>query len=172
MESPNSSTSKTLLLGLILATGAVLSCGTDGGTGPDRLTIADFAGRWEGLQYAVVSSVDPNVRFDLIEDGGTVHMTVEPSGSFSGTVGIPGARIGMPEVELITFPVSGLWRLEGMDRIHIEFLPQIPPIFTIMDPFFELDGNRLTIWEETAEFDFDGNGEMAPANFVGIMVRP
>ncbi len=161
-----------LSAGAIVVGAMLTGCGADDSTGPDGLSIADFAGAWEGTQYAVVSSADSDIRFDLIEDGGSVQMTVEPSGSFSGTVGVPGARIGMPEVEMITFPISGLWRLDGEDQMHIEFLPQIPPIFTTMDPFFELDGNTLTIWDETAEFDFDGNGQTAAANFVGIMVRP
>ena len=72
MESPNSSTSKTLLLGLILATGAVLSCGTDGGTGPDRLTIADFAGLAYHHARAVIdkkSFANAGARVDVYSRG-------------------------------------------------------------------------------------------------------
>jgi hypothetical protein len=77
----------------------------------------------------------------------------------------------MPEAGVVTVPLAGVMRLTSPDRLRIDFVPEIPPIFTTMDPGFTVVGNRLTILDDTANFDFDNDGEKEPATFQAQFVR-
>ena len=158
-------TAVSVLFGTLLA-----ACG-DGGTAPDEFTIADLAGSWDASELSVTAKASSAVSMDLIASGGAVHWATQPSGNFTGTAVLPGALIGMPEAGVVTLPLSGVMRLTTPNKLRIDFIPEIPPIFTTMDPGFTVDGNRLTILDDTAEFDFDGDQVKEPAVFRAQFVR-
>lgn len=156
------------LLGLFMA---MVACDGGGGTEPDELTIADLAGSWQGTQFSVTSQANPALVFDLISSGGSVNVSVQTQGTFTGTASLPGDLIGSPELGVITVPLAGVMRLMNEATLRIDYIPEIPPIFTTMDPEFTLNGNSLTIIDDTADFDFDGDGVEEPAIFRGTLSR-
>jgi hypothetical protein len=150
---------------------ALLVACSDAGTEPDGFAIADLAGSWESTAFSVTSQADASLSFDLIGGGGAVNVSIQPSGNFTGTAVIPGVLIGNPEMGVLTVPLAGVMRLMEGDRLRIDFIPEIPPIFTTMDPAFTLSGNSMTIVDDTADFDFDGDGIEEPSVFTGTLTR-
>lgn len=153
----------TALVGMLVIAGLVSGCGEEGATAPDELTIASLAGSWTGTEFAISSSADSAIALDLIASGGAILVSVEPIGSFTGTAVIPGVLIGDPALGTLTVPLAGVMRLIDETTLRIDFVPEIPPIFTTMDPTFTLSGNTLTILDESAEFDFDADGATEPS---------
>lgn len=156
----------TLGLGVVLA----LGCG-DNGTEPDGISAADFAGSWEVTSFVVTSHDDPNLSSDLIAGGAAIHVAVQPSGSFSGAAVIPGELVSIPEIGVVTVPLAGVVRVVDQETLVVEFVPQIPPVFTTWNAEFTLIGDVLTAVDTDAEFDFGDDSTWDRAIFQTTMVR-
>lgn len=156
--------------GMLILSMMVTGCGDDG-SGPEEGPMADYVGTWEGTQFAIVSAANPAVAFDLIGAGGSMVFSVQSNGNFSGTAAVPGVLMGAPEMGTITIPLSGVMTPLDGGRLRISFIPEIPPVFTTMDPETTLVGNTMTLYYGAAGFDFDQDGVHEDAIFQGEMVR-
>lgn len=154
---------RTVAVGALLASILVSACGEESATAPDEFTAAGLTGSWEGSAFSISSVADPETGFDLIEAGGAIMVSVEAGGNFTGTTVIPGILIGNPDLGALTIPLAGVMQLIDDTTMRIDFVPEIPPMFTRMDPTFTLNGNALTILDDAAEFDFDADGATEPS---------
>lgn len=158
------------LAGMLVLTLAIAGCGDDG-AGPEEGPMAEYAGTWEGTQFALVSAANSQIAFDLIGAGGSMVFSVQANGNFSGTATIPGALMGAPEMGTITIPLSGVMNPMDGGKLRISFIPEIPPLFTTMDPEATLVGNTLSLYMADGAFDFDQDGVTETAILQGEMVR-
>lgn len=162
---------KAALGGFLVMALAVIGCDGGDGTGLDEGEMAQYAGTWTGTQFALTAAQNPAMAFDLIGAGGSMVFSIQPNGNFSGTATVPGVLMGVPEMGTITIPLSGVMRLQSETKLRIDFIPEIPPIFTTMDPDVTLSGNTLTLFYDEGTFDFDQDGVNEPSVFQGQMVR-
>jgi hypothetical protein len=131
----------------------------------------DLAGTWEITEFSMTSAGDPAVTFDLIALGGSAHLGLQASGNFTGTAVIPGLLVGVPQGGPITLPLAGVVRLVDGVTLRIDFIPEIPPVFTALEAGFTLEGNSLTVVDEAATYDFDNDGAREPARFRAVLFR-
>lgn len=142
-------------------------CGDDEtGTGPDMLTLADFQGSWDAMQYTVASSDTPQISLDLIALGGSFTIDADDQGNFTGEAEIPEA-VGGP----VTLQYQGNFNLVTQDSMEVVFNPEIPPFLTSFVGAFELVADTMFISDNNTTFDFDQDGTEDPAIFEGTMVR-
>ncbi len=100
---------------LLYASVFLVACGVSGCSSDDfdpeedPIVIADLAGTWTCTQFLAVSTVDPQVQFELISLGGSLFVTVAPDGSFVGQASFPDPDTGIP----IDVPFSGSFDLES-----------------------------------------------------------
>ena len=162
---------RCLPVAVILAcTWAVTAC-ADNTTGAEVEGIARFAGTWQCKQFSITHNEHPGVVIDLVGNGGAVQMSIQASGTFSGTATIPGVILGDPEMGPVTVPISGVLRDLGTDRVRFDFIPEIPPVFTTMDTEYAFIGNTLTLEDQESVFDFNGDGTGEPGTFSGHFTR-
>lgn len=150
---------------------ALLAGCEDGGTGPGEFNVADLAGSWDATELSVTSKADPALSVRLIEGGGAVHWAIQPSGAFLGTAVVPGVLLELPNIGVVTVPLSGRIRLLDPSTLRLDFIPEIPPMFTTVDGSFTLTGNTLTLVDEDAEYDFNLGGSDEPAVLRAVLVR-
>ena len=159
------------LLSVVLLVGMLLvGCGDDDKEGevqPQPIVIADFAGAWVAQQYKATSIDDPETSLELITVGGAFQFDADEEGAFEGRGFVPATVAGVT-VEL---PFQGNVELLTQDSLLVDFTPDLPPFLTDMRGSFSLEGNSLAIIDSNATFDFDGNQELDPAVFEGIMVK-
>ena len=70
-----------LYLSILFVACGLSGCSSDdggNGTDPDPIVIADLAGTWNCTQFLAVSTVDPQIQFELIAMGGALAVTVAP----------------------------------------------------------------------------------------------
>ena len=162
---------RLLLVPLLFVALSVPGCGGDdddnGGTGPDLITIADFAGTWNATEFRATSLDDPQIQFELVAAGGSMTITVQPDGAFTGTVSFPDPDTG----QIVTIPVSGTFTLVSQTEVEADFALEIPPLLEDTTVEFELVGNTLTLHEDVTTFDFDFDGDIDPASFDATFVR-
>jgi len=144
-------------------------CSGDDATGPTETTVADLAGLWQASAFSQTSDADPSVGADLIAMGGNMNWSVQTTGSFTGTAVLPGALVGTGGT--ITLPLSGVIRLVDANTLRIDFVPEIPPLFTFLNAAFTLSGNTLTVIDSRSSFDFDGDGQKEGASVRAVFVR-
>lgn len=151
-----------LLGGVALALmlgGLAVSCGGD-----DEITEADFEGSWTGLEYTITPKDDPAAAMELIAAGASFMLEVDDEGNFSGEMEIP-AVLGGP----LTIPAQGTFEVVDQETLRMTFNPEVPPFLTSYTGPFELDGDILTLTDESSTFDF-GAGEV-PVTTVGKLER-
>jgi hypothetical protein len=145
----------------------VVGCGSDdNGGGPDLIVISDFEGEWVITEYKATMAANPAVSLELISLGGAMTFEADEDGDFTGRTFVPPSFAGM-NVELTA---QGTMELLSQDSLLVSFVPEMPPFLTEMRGEFEMTGNTVTLYDENAEFDFDGDQQMDPAIFEGTMV--
>jgi len=158
----------TRLLAVFALAGLLLvGCGSDDNGGePDVIVISDFEGAWTITQYKATWKDVPTVSLELISLGGAMEFDLDETGDFTGRAFIPATLAGM------TLELSALGNMEiiTQDTIQVSFTPE-QPFLTDFRGAFELSGNTVTLYDENAEFDFDGDMQMDPSIFEGIMVK-
>ena len=159
-----------LYLSILFVACGLSGCSSDdggNGTDPDPIVIADLAGTWNCTQFLAVSTVDPQIQFELIAMGGALAVTVAPDGSFVGEASFPDPDTG----QLIVVPFGGTMDLISQTVLVMGFLVEIPPFLESGSSEFTLVGNTLTLHQEVSTFDFDFDGVDDPATFDAILVR-
>lgn len=155
---------------VLVTASLVMACG-DSGTDPEEEGIARFAGSWTSSAFSITSQLHPGTSFDLVGAGGAVQMSVQPSGSFSGTATIPGSLLGIPELGTVNAPISGMIRIVDATTLRIDYIPELPPVFTTMEPSFTLSQTTWTMEDPSAVWDFDADGIGDAGTFLGTFVR-
>lgn len=146
-------------------------CSRDG-TGLDEFTLADLAGSWDMASFQVTAHSDPQLSIDLIEGGSAIFVSIQPTGDFQGSGVFPGHLVAIPEVEVISVPIVGFVQLTGPGRLRIDYIPELPPIFTTWQPDFELVADTLFLVDPGMVFDFhDEDGGWDPSIFQARLVR-
>ena len=159
---------KALFYFSILFVAAGLSgCSSDDFIEPDEIVIADLAGTWTCTQVLAVSTVDPQVQFELIALGGALSVTVAPDGTFVGEASFPDPDTGLP----VAVPFAGTFNLASQTVVVAGFVVEIPPFLEDGSFDFTLIGNTMTLHQEVTTFDFDFDGVDDPAEFDATFVR-
>ena len=156
-----------VVLPLIVVLAVVIpltGCGDDGGTQPEEITVADFEGSWTGLSFTVTAKENPLLTADLVALGGSVEMTADDAGKFTGEMVIPEA-LGGPT----TLPFTGTVSLPNQEMMTVTFDQEFPPLLTSFTGPFSYDGNTLGATDENTSFDF-GEGEV-PATATAVFER-
>lgn len=166
MRSTTSGIRSTLGVALICM---IAGCAGDDATGPAEPSVADLAGLWMGMSFSITSTADPALKMDLMGMGGTLSWAIQASGSFSGTAVVPGALLGQEGA--ITIPVSGVMRVVESTTLRVDFVPEIPPFFTAFTSQYSVVGDVLTLHDDGAKYDFDGDGVNDPAVLHGTFSR-
>ena len=156
-----------LYLSALLVAAGLSSCSSDDPVEPDEIVIADLAGTWNCTQFLAVSTVDPQVQFELIAMGGTLVVTVAPDGSFVGNASFPDPDTGLP----VAVPFAGTFDLASQTVVVAGFVVEIPPFLEDGSFDFTLTGNTMTLHQEVTTFDFDFDGVDDPAEFDATFVR-
>lgn len=148
----------------------LLSCSSDDGevmsdTGPD-FSISELAGTWNAtsltFSFSGSGTVPDPSSYDVVADGGSASMVVQSSGRFTLTVtpnGEPSESFG------------GRMYFEDGEFFAIQFDDDPPD-----DPTYfgaALSGNTFTLngGPDTAEWDFDGDGNDEPASVYLVLVK-
>jgi len=109
---------------------------------------SDLEGTWDLIKYEYQSNANPDLTFDMVEEGMDVEMTVESDGDFS----MSGSYLGFP------FSFSG-----QMNESDSGIEDNDP------NSIITLDGKRLTIVLEDEEWDF-GDGD-EPATLTQVFQK-
>jgi hypothetical protein len=136
---------------LVLAALALTACGESTTT----VEIADLAGSWSATQFEYEDQSVPGFSVDAISDaGGTLNVTVQESGAFSGDLRIPGLTVdGMGQT--ITVPVGGTFSINGSTlSVDFDAATEALGLLVDFDASFDLNGDVLTFTTEDADFDF------------------
>jgi len=148
--------------------GAILvGCGSDDGSSPDLITLADFEGSWVAVSYSVTSVAIPGLSLEVISMGATFEWEADDAGHFTGSAFIPAALAGQD----LNLDFQGAVTLLSQDSVVVNFNPEIPPFLTQLRGEFHLAGDVFTVTEEDSEFDFNGDGNMEAAIFEGTFER-
>lgn len=140
---------------LSLAVSVTLVACDDETTGLTGLDIADLAGDWRASEFAYTHAENPDIVAPIIFAGGTFDVTVQESGAFSATLGLPNQATG--EVDQV--PLSGTLVLEDDETISIDFDGQTEGLgFSDFSATYTLDEPILTWEADDVDFDFPGDG--------------
>lgn len=156
-----------LYLSVLFVAVGLSSCSSDDFVEPDEIVIADLAGTWTCTQFLAVSTVDPQVQFELISMGGSLVVNVAPDGSFVGNASFPDPDTGVP----VAVPFAGTFDLASQTVVVAGFVVEIPPFLEDGSFDFTLNGNTMTLHQEVTTFDFDFDGVDDPAEFDATFVR-
>jgi hypothetical protein len=148
---------------------SLTACATDDTTGPEAPSVADLAGTWAGVSFALESAASPGLGIDLMQMGGSMTLAITTSGSFTGLVVLPGLVVNQPGT--VTIPLAGVIRMLDDTTLRIDFVPEIPPIFTTLNTTFTLERRSLSLVDPGSKFDFDGDGVSEGAIFRGSFLR-
>ena len=140
---------------------ATLGCGGD--DDDEGITLKDFEGSWEATSFVITSIDDPSTSLGLIAAGGAFTLVVDDSGNGEGSVVLPEALGG------ITLPFIGSVELVDQETIRVTFDQEIPPLLTNFAGPLMLEGDTMTVTDESSTFDF-GTGEV-PVTGTFILVR-
>ena len=139
----------------------------DGGDGGAPVVQADLAGTWTATQFQVTSADNPLLSLDLIALGGSLTVTVDTDGNFTGQAAV----LDPATFQTVTVPLAGRFMLVDQDMLTIDFDPDIPPFFTDDTMDFSLEDGTIHLYDDTTDFDFDGDGNGESAIFEGELVR-
>ncbi len=117
----------------------------------------DLEGTWTADSFVFVSDDDPSTSVDLLEDGGSITVTLNADGTYRVVQSWPDGEGGVDESE-----ESGSYvALEGLLWLIQPEAHDAPPV-----QLYEVDGETLVMTVPNAEFDFDGDGEDEAATIV------
>ena len=133
----------------LMAVLALYGCDEDALLGPPDPALAPLVGQWNGTTFHVAPQAAPGAGFDVIAQGGTFVLEIEPSGRYAAILESGGVVNG--ELGVIT-----------VDGNKMTQTPTSPP----SDPSeveWGMEGeNHLTLDGE-GEFDFNFDGVPDPA---------
>jgi hypothetical protein len=140
----------------LLATFALAACDED----PTGVEIADLAGFWTATEFSYDDQTGdaPGFNIDVVSAtvGGTVTLDVSESGTFTGTVRIPGLTVDPGTGETITMPIGGTISLISDETLSIDFNAETEQLgfFSDFDADFTLSDNLFTFINEDTTFDY------------------
>jgi hypothetical protein len=135
---------------------------------PTVIFTEDFEGFWEATSYTATSVANPAVSVETIAMGATYDFDVDATGNAIGNAFIPAALAGQ-DTSFTDFDASFV--LMYQDSMMIAFDPIQPPFLVNAYGNFTLEGDELTLTDENALFDFDGNQIPEPAISVIVLER-
>ena len=159
---------RIILLCLTLVSFLASGCDQGSPVGADTFDLSSLAGVWEVTEFGFISNDDPEMVFDLVAAGGSTTISIQPQGTFTGSVFLPDALTGQGD---LTIPVSGIMRLVEDDCIRVDFIPELPPLLVAMHADFEVLGDELVLSDPNRQFDFDEDGTTEPATLIVRGVR-
>ena len=134
------------LASLALAGIFAAACGSDLAGPQDDL--AFLVGEWEALRFVITPVALPNQSFDLVADGATFRLDVQPSGQYTAVLTVPG---------LGSSPELGTIEIDGDELV---FHRNVPAPATDSHATFELlEPDRLIF---TGPSELDVNGDRSP----------
>jgi hypothetical protein len=121
-------------------------------------TVQDLVGDWEATSLLVTSVAASSVSVDILAQGASFFINVQPSGSYTSSLVFQGTA----------FPELGELEVDG-DRLilRVQVATTGPRVDTAQ---FELSGDRLEIQGPTL-FDFNLDGLVEPATLDAVLQR-
>ncbi len=142
-------------LAALVALSMGVACGDS--NAPDPLTLENLVGTWRATQFLFTQQSDPSTFFDLIQNSGSVTITIAANGTYVGQQ----SAFGNTETLSGTITVSGSFvTLTDDDE------PGDPTQFAA-----SLIGNTLTLTSSDFTFDFDFDGTDEPATLTAVLQR-
>jgi hypothetical protein len=132
------------LAGILVAT----ACGNDP-LGPQD-DLAFLVGDWEAVRFLITPLELPNQSFDLVAEGATFKLNVQPSGQYTARLTVPGLGAS-PELGTIT--------VEGDELIFNRTVPGPP---TESRATFVLLGPDRLVFAGPSELSLSGDGSPDP----------
>ena len=157
---------RTALVALMVGSLGMAAC-SDDDEDPTGPTISQFAGVWTASEVRYTSKSTPSRTLDITKVGGGLSMNISSTGTFTGTLTIPG--IG-------AIPIKGDVELEGSNSADVNFDwsapfdPNNPPIddFTAT---YTLNNNTLVFTNPDADFQFPGQAAAEASVALITMTR-
>lgn len=133
-------------LPLILALlGALVSCGDDSSVDPDP-SIDFLVGDWNAVRFEIAPQGSPGDAFDLLDQGGSFSINVQPSGQYTAQL----TFMGVPAP-----PEIGFIEVDGDELVIQRTTPA--PTTTTRAVYEEIASGRV-VFSGPSEFDIDQNG--------------
>jgi hypothetical protein len=130
-----------VFIALVLSAVLVVGCGDDGG--PSNVTLADLVGSWVGDEFEFTNQANRAESVDLVAAGAVVIMTVASNGRY--TIGAADPFGSGADLIKGSMLVEGGYLLATNDDE-----PGETAAFSA-----QLSANRLTIFTDEVDFDFD-----------------
>jgi hypothetical protein len=132
-----------------------------GGCGDDSLdpdpSVAFMVAEWQAIRMVVVNLANPSIAPDLIRNGATFYLDVQPSGWYTAIL----TAFGQPATEFGRIEVAGQ---------QVLFHRQQPPPARTDVADFRLSGDTLFLTGST-DFDFNLDGQTEPAQLRTDLVK-
>lgn len=144
-----------VLRAMSLAAVTAFAAGCDNTTG---ITVDDLVGTWNATKFEYTSAASSAIKFDMIQNGGGLTITVSAGGAYSGTVTLPGG--------LGTDNISGTFTIVDDTTLTRAETGETPENYN-----FSLVGDTFTFTDTTEEFDFDFDGVDEDATLTVVLVR-
>jgi hypothetical protein len=152
---------------LALAAFVLTACDDSSTTGVE---VADLAGAWTAQTFEYTDQANPSFSVDVISDlQGSVSLTVNSDGSFTGTV-----EIGLLQTGPV--PMQGTFSISG-DTLSIDFTgaASAAGLVSDIDAEYTLNGDKLTLTNDDVSFDFpdifEQQAGLGARGEVGAMLR-
>ncbi|TFH64663.1 MAG: hypothetical protein E4G90_07640 [Gemmatimonadales bacterium] len=136
----------------VLVFAAIVGCSDSTG-----VEIADLTGTWNATVVEFTNPANTAVKFELINEGGSLSLVVAANGDYTLNVLFPGDPV---EVQQGTIGIVG-------NVLTLSETGQGSPT----DFVFTLSGNTLTLTTNDVEFDFDDDGTDEPASLRIVFQR-
>lgn len=157
-------TSNSMIPALILSSLLLTGCEGDSAASNDS-ELFGLEGSWEATEFTVASLSDSTHIIDLIGTGGDMRLGLQPNARFNGSVTVPGRHLGMPDISGIVIPLSGFIHMIDDSTVRMEFIPEVPPLFTTRVARFQHVEDHLSMEFEGAPIDFERMGIEEPAYY-------
>lgn len=141
----------------ILLASFSFGCGTQGPVEPNQATIKDVAGVWSTVSIVYQSQAEPSNEIDASSIGDWRSLMFDSDGAFE----MEGSRFGN------IYTSDGTARIEG-DKLFLNFGSVDDEGWEYE---FELEEDRLTIRDRTANADFDGDGRTESAIEIAVYAK-
>ena len=128
---------------VVFLAGVAVSCGGDS-SGPDETPGPDFmVGDWMATVLVITSAVNPEVSVDLVVEGATFTLSVQPSGRYTAIL----AGFGQSSSE------SGMLSVEGP---HVVFRRSIPSVEVARSTWVREGADVILTGPTEYDFNLDG----------------
>ncbi|MFQ5537305.1 MAG: hypothetical protein ACE5GJ_07615 [Gemmatimonadota bacterium] len=141
----------------IVAVLFLAACGSDDSPSEPDSELSALVGDWEATTLELTNTANPAVVVDLIEQGATFTLNVQPSGQYTAIL----IFSQQAQTEIGQLTVSG-----ATVTLQPEYPSGLPPTTAT----YTLEGGRLTLDGDT-EFDFNLDGTPEAARSHIVLVR-